>query len=307
MQLWSNRTMSTFKPATRFDTIAIIGKHGDPGATDLLRELADFLASRGHRVVFETGTAPDVHRSGLVALTPDQIGTDADLAIVLGGDGTMLGIARRLAPFGVPLIGVNQGRLGFMTDIASDRMLPVLAEMLDGKLATEQRGLLQGTVLRDGQSIFSGVAFNDIVVARGTGAGMVELRVTVDSHFMYNQRSDGLIVATPTGSTAYALSAGGPILQPDLGGIVLVPIAPHALSNRPIELSDNREIEVAVVSGRDCSVNFDMQALSTLQHRDRVLIRRAAHTVTFLHPVGWSYYDTLREKLHWNEYPSVVG
>ncbi len=307
MQLWSNRTMSTFKPATRFDTIAIIGKHGDPGATDLLRELADFLASRGHRVVFETGTAPDVHRSGLVALTPDQIGTDADLAIVLGGDGTMLGIARRLAPFGVPLIGVNQGRLGFMTDIASDRMLPVLAEMLDGKLATEQRGLLQGTVLRDGQSIFSGVAFNDIVVARGTGAGMVELRVTVDSHFMYNQRSDGLIVATPTGSTAYALSAGGPILQPDLGGIVLVPIAPHALSNRPIVLSDNREIEVEVVSGRDCSVNFDMQALSTLQHRDRVLIRRAAHTVTFLHPVGWSYYDTLREKLHWNEYPSVVG
>ncbi len=299
--------MSTAKPATRFDTIAIIGKHGDPGATDLLRELADFLSSRGHRVVFETGTAPDVHRSGLVALTPDQIGTDADLAIVLGGDGTMLGIARRLAPFGVPLIGVNQGRLGFMTDIASDRMLPVLAEMLDGKLATEQRSLLQGTVLRNGQTIFSGVAFNDIVVARGTGAGMVELRVTVDSHFMYNQRSDGLIVATPTGSTAYALSAGGPILQPDLGGIVLVPIAPHALSNRPIVLSDNREIEIEVASGRDCSVNFDMQALSTLQQRDRVLIRRAAHTVTFLHPEGWSYYDTLREKLHWNEYPSVVG
>lgn len=293
--------------AVRFDTIAIIGKHGDASATDLLRELADFLSSRGHRVVFESGTALDVHRSGLVALTPDQIGAEADLAIVLGGDGTMLGIARRLAPFGVPLIGVNQGRLGFMTDIPSDRMLPVLAEMLDGKLATEQRSLLQGVVQREGQTIFAGAAFNDIVVARGTGAGMVELRVTVDGHFMYNQRSDGLIVATPTGSTAYSLSAGGPILQPDLGGIVLVPIAPHALSNRPIVLSDNREIVIEVASGRDCSVNFDMQALTTLQQQDRVIVRRDRHTVTFLHPEGWSYYDTLREKLHWNEYPSVVG
>lgn len=298
---------SASRPTARFDTIAIIGKHGDAGATDLLRELADFLSSRGHRVVFEAGTAPDLHRSGLVALTPDQIGSEADLAIVLGGDGTMLGIARRLAPFGVPLIGVNQGRLGFMTDIPSERMLPVLADMLDGKVATEQRSLLQGTVERDGQTIFSGTAFNDIVVSRGAGAGMVELRVTVDGHFMYNQRSDGLIVATPTGSTAYALSAGGPILQPDLGGIVLVPIAPHALSNRPIVLSDNREIVIEVASGRDCSVNFDMQALTSLQQRDRVTVKRDGHTVTFLHPQGWSYYDTLREKLHWNEYPSVVG
>ncbi len=295
------------QPTVRFDTIAIIGKHGDAGAPDLLRELADFLASRGHRVVFEAGTAPDVDRSGLVALTPDQIGSEADLAIVLGGDGTMLGIARRLAPFGVPLIGVNQGRLGFMTDIPSDRMLPVLGDMLDGKVATEQRSLLYGRVEREGHTIFAGTAFNDIVVSRGTGAGMVELRVTVDGHFMYNQRSDGLIVATPTGSTAYSLSAGGPILQADLGGIVLVPIAPHALSNRPIVLSDNREIVIEVASGRDCSVNFDMQALTSLQQHDRVTVKRDVHTVTFLHPQGWSYYDTLREKLHWNEYPSVVG
>jgi len=133
------------------------------------------------------------------------------------------------------------------------------------------------------------------------------LRVTVDGHFMYNQRSDGLIVATPTGSTAYALAAGGPILQPQLGGIVMVPIAPHALSNRPIVLSDDREIEIELSSGRDCSVNFDMQSVINLQVHDRVVLKRSRHVVTFLHPLGWSYFDTLREKLHWNEYPSTSG
>jgi len=192
-----------------YPTIAIVGKHGDSSATEDLQQLAAFLEGRGHRVVFESATARDLGRPHDQSVTPEQIGAQAQLAIVVGGDGTMLGIARQLAPFRVPLIGVNQGRLGFMTDIASDRMLPVLADMLDGKLESEQRTLLEGTVLREGKAIFHGVAFNDVVVARGTGSGMVELRVNVDGHFMYNQRSDGLIVATPTGSTAYALSAGG--------------------------------------------------------------------------------------------------
>jgi NAD+ kinase len=299
--------MSKTSSDIRFPTIALIGKHGDVGATDALLELARFLDQRGHSIVFDTTTARDLHRGSAAALSPEQIGEQADLAIVFGGDGTMLGIARRLAPFKVPLIGVNQGRLGFMTDIPADGMLPVLADMLDGSLATEQRSLLEGTVLRGSETILCNVAFNDVVVSRGSGSGMVELRVTVDGHFMYNQRSDGLIVATPTGSTAYALSAGGPILQPDLGGMVLVPIAPHALSNRPIVLSDNREVVIEVASPRDCSLNFDMQSLTNLQQHDRVVVKRAAHTVTFLHPEGWSYYDTLRQKLHWNEYPSVVG
>jgi NAD+ kinase len=296
--------MST-QPA--FPTAAIIGKHGDSPAVEDLLALADFLESRGHRVVFESATALYLNRPVAQSLTPDQIGAQAQLAIVVGGDGTMLGIARQLAPYRIPLIGVNQGRLGFMTDIPSERMLPVLADMLDGKLESEQRFLLEGTVIRDGQPNFQGLAFNDVVVARGTGAGMIELRVTVDGHFMYNQRSDGLIVATPTGSTAYALAAGGPILQPQLGGIVMVPIAPHALSNRPIVLSDDREIEIELSSGRDCSVNFDMQSVINLQVHDRVLLKRSRHVVTFLHPLGWSYFDTLREKLHWNEYPSTSG
>ena len=290
-----------------FPTVAIIGKHGDPPAVEDLLALARFLEHRGHRVVFESSTAIDLGRAASQSLTADQIGAQAQLATVVRGDGPMLGIARQLAPYRVPLIGVNQGRLGFMTDIPSDRMLPVLADMLDGKLESEQRSLLEGTVIRDGQPSFQGLAFNDVVVARGTGAGMIELRVTVDGHFMYNQRSDGLIVSTPTGSTAYALAAGGPILQPQLGGIVMVPIAPHALSNRPIVLSDDREIEIEVSSGRDCSVNFDMQSVTKLQVGDRVLLKRSRNVVTFFHPLGWTYFDTLREKLHWNEYPSTSG
>jgi NAD+ kinase len=136
---------------------------------------------------------------------------------------------------------------------------------------------------------------------------MAELRVDVDTHFMYNQRSDGLIISTPTGSTAYALSAGGPLLHPTLGGIVLVPIAPHALSNRPIVLPDSSEIQVEIVRGRDITVNFDMQTFASLQAQDRIIIKRSPHAITFLHPEGWSYYNTLREKLHWNEYPSTDG
>jgi len=151
------------------------------------------------------------------------------------------------------------------------------------------------------------MAFNDIVVSRGAGSGMVELKVDVDNHFMYNQRSDGLIISTPTGSTAYSLSAGGPLLHPSLSGIVMVPIAPHALSNRPIVLPDSSRICIEIAAGRDISVNFDMQSFASLLHGDRIIINRSAHTVSFLHPEGWSYYGTLREKLHWNKYPSVEG
>jgi NAD+ kinase len=290
-----------------FKTIAIIGKHLAAGSTESLSTLVEFLHVRGHQVVLEGDTARNIALTGFPAMTPAEIGQHADAAIVVGGDGTMLGIARQLAPYDVPMIGINQGRLGFMTDIPLERMLPLLDDMLSGKIESEQRSLLEGSVVRDGDTIFSGLAFNDVVVSRGAGSGMVELRVEVDGNFMYNQRSDGLIVATPTGSTAYALSAGGPLLHPSLTGIVMVPIAPHALSNRPIVLPDTKEIMIEVISGRDISVNFDMQSLASLLHHDRILIRRSAHTITFLHPHGWSYYATLREKLHWNEYPSLEG
>jgi len=240
-------------------------------------------------------------------MTVAEIGEQGSYAVVMGGDGTMLGIARQLAKYDIPLIGINLGRLGFITDIPVERMLPALGEILQGKATAEKRSLLEGRVMRDGQMMFCGVAVNDVVVARGSGAGMAELRVTVDGQFMYNQRSDGLIVSTPTGSTAYALSAGGPLLHPKVRGIVLVPIAPHALSNRPIAVPDTSEIVVEIVSGRDISVNFDMQTFASLQHGDEIVISRSPNTITFLHPEGWSYYHTLRAKLHWHEYPSYDG
>ncbi|MFL9924411.1 NAD kinase [Herbaspirillum lusitanum] len=288
-------------------TIAIVGKYQTVGIAQILSDIAVFLETHGHTVVFEAETAANVALDGYDAMTPAQIGQYADLAIVVGGDGTMLGIARQLAPYNVPLIGINQGRLGFITDLPLDGMIPALADMLDGKVEAESRSLLDAKVYRAGEQIFHALAFNDVVVSRGATSGMIELTVEVDGRFMYNQRSDGLIVATPTGSTAYALSSGGPILHPSLHGIVLVPIAPHSLSNRPITLSDSCEIVIQVVNGREMSANFDMQSLTSLSHGDRIVIRRSAHKVTFLHPHGWSYFDTLRRKLHWNEYPSVEG
>lgn len=299
----SNLPAAAFQPKT----IAIIGKYLAAGISEPLSEIAEFLTANGHTVVFETETACNIALPTPRTMTPAEIGAHADAAIVLGGDGTMLGIARQLAPYDVPLIGINQGRLGFMTDIPLGRMIPVLADMLLGKVESERRSLLEGSVWRDGQEIFSGVAFNDVVVSRGATSGMVELAVEVDGRFMYNQRSDGLIVATPTGSTAYSLSAGGPLLHPALNGLVLVPIAPHALSNRPIVLPDSSEIMIEVVSGREMSVNFDMQSLASLAHHDRIVIRRSRHSITFLHPQGWTYYATLRQKLHWHEYPSIEG
>ena len=288
-------------------TIALVVRQNTAGIEEPVTSILGFLRQAGHRVVFETDTAASLGIAGIEAMTADEIGEQAALVIVMGGDGTMLGIARQLAKYDIPLIGINLGRLGFITDIPVDRMLPALDEILQGKARAEKRTLLEGRVMRGGEMIYCGVAVNDVVVARGSGAGMAELRVTVDGHFMYNQRSDGLIVSTPTGSTAYALSAGGPLLHPSLQGIVLVPIAPHALSNRPIAIPDTSEIVVEIVSGRDISVNFDMQTFASLQHGDEIVISRSPDTISSLHPEGWSYYHTLREKLHWHEYPSSDG
>jgi NAD+ kinase len=288
-------------------TIALVVRQNTAGIDEPVQAIVDFLRGAGYLPVLELETAANVKVADVAAMTIAEIGARASAAIVVGGDGTMLGVARQLARYKVPLIGINQGRLGFMTDIPIDRMLPVLAEILSGKAKAEERTLLEARVLRDRVEIHCSVAVNDVVVARGSGAGMVELKVSVDGAFMYNQRSDGLIVSTPTGSTAYALSAGGPLLHPSLAGIVLVPIAPHALSNRPIVVPDTSDIVVEIMNGRDISVNFDMQTFTSLQHGDQIIISRSPNTIAFLHPEGWSYYHTLREKLHWNEYPSSDG
>jgi len=294
-------------PPAPQQTIALVVRPNTAGIDEPVRAIVDFLRGGGYQVVFDADTAVHVNVGGVPALTVDEIGERCASAIVVGGDGTMLGMARQLARYDVSLIGINQGRLGFMTDIPIERMLPALGEILSGKAKVEERTLLEARVLRDGREIHCSLAVNDVVVARGTGAGMAELKVSVDGAFMYNQRSDGLIVSTPTGSTAYSLSAGGPLLHPTLAGIVLVPIAPHALSNRPIVVPNTSEIVVEIINGRDISVNFDMQTFTSLQHGDQIVIVRSAHTITFLHPRDWSYYHTLREKLHWNEYPTNEG
>jgi NAD+ kinase len=290
-----------------FGSVAIVGKSSATGIASSVRLIVNFLEASGRTVILEAETARHLGDHGCVTMTPEEIGKGADLVIVVGGDGTMLRIARQLAPFPVPLIGINQGRLGFMTDIPLHRMMHTLQNILKGEFEAEQRSLLDGVVIRGRKTVFHSTALNDIVVARGAQAGLIELQVTVDQKFMYIQRSDGLIVSSSTGSTAYGLSSGGPVLHPRLGGIALTPIAPHALSNRPIVVPDSSEIEVEVISGRSAYANFDMRSFANLHHHDQIHIRRSQHTVTFLHPRGWNYYETLREKLHWNEYPTLQG
>ncbi len=286
---------------SQFRHVALIGKYQAIGSRAALDDIAQFLHSQGCEVSLEADTANNTGLSGYPALTVEQIGAQCDLGLVVGGDGTMLGIGRQLAQYDVPLIGINQGRLGFITDIAFEGYQAVLGPMLRGLHDEERRALMHADVMRDGHCVFSANALNDVVVNRGATAGMVELRVEVDGRFVANQRADGLIIATPTGSTAYALSAGGPLMHPSIAGWLLVPIAPHTLSNRPIVLPDSGEVAIEVVAGRDASANFDMQSLATLLHGDRIVVTRSRHEARFLHPQRWSYFDTLRKKLHWNE------
>ncbi len=286
---------------SQFHHVALIGKYHAHGSRSALESIAHFLSAQGCDVAIEKDTASNTGLTQYPILDVPSIGAHCDLGLVVGGDGTMLGIGRLLAQFGVPLIGINQGRLGFITDIAFEHYQTVLGPMLRGEFEEDRRWMMQAKVVRDGRCVFNATAMNDVVVNRGATAGMVELRVEVDGRFVANQRADGLIIASPTGSTAYALSAGGPLLHPSIAGWILVPIAPHTLSNRPIVLSDTGEITVEIVAGRDASANFDMQSLATLLHGDRITVRRSEYQMVFLHPKGWSYFDTLRKKLHWNE------
>ena len=286
--------------ASRFRHAALVGKYNAQGMRGVLDDIARFLIRQGLEVSLEHDTALNTGITDHGALNAAQIGQQCDIAVVVGGDGTMLGIARQLARFGTPLVGINTGRLGFMTDVAIGQYAEALAPMLAGNYEEERRTMLEGGVWRDGEGIFEGFAMNDVVVSRGPTSSMVELKVNIGSDNVTNLRADGLIIASPTGSTAYALSAGGPILHPGIAGWVLVPIAPHDLSNRPIVLPDAGEISIEIVAGRDASVNFDMQSLASLLHGDRISVRRSQHQVRFLHPRGWSYYATLRGKLHWN-------
>lgn len=293
-------------PSCRFRHAALVGKYQARGIRPILEDVAHLLARAGLDVSLESETAYNTGMTEYPALSIKEIGQQCDVAVVLGGDGTMLAIARELAPFNIPLIGINQGRLGFITDIPLKDVGTTLPLMLRGEYEEDRRAMLAGAVLRpirgDGfETIYEGFAINEVLVSRGATASMVELRAEIDGQFVANYRADGLLVSSPTGSTAYAMSAGGPIMHPSVGGWVIVPIASHTLSNRPLVVSDDVTITIEIVAGKDAGMNFDMQSLASLLHGDRVIVRRSDHHVRFLHPRGWNYYATLRRKLRWNE------
>ena len=284
-----------------FKTVALIGKYKTPGIAEPLLRLAAFLAQKGVTVVVDNLTAEHLKQHPYRVLALEKMGGVVDLAIVLGGDGTMLNIARTLVPFKIPLVGVNQGRLGFLTDLSIDSMQHSIAAMLQGEYVTEQRMLLGTRVLRNGAEVFSSLAFNEVVVHRSNVSSMIEFEVRINGEYLYTQRADGLIMATPTGSTAYALSAGGAIVHPSLNVISLVPVCPHTLSNRPIVVAGDSVIEILMHRTEDVRVRFDSHTHFDLHLQDTLMVTRYPDPVCLLHPVGHSYYHTLREKLLWNK------
>jgi len=282
----------------KFGRVALIGKLRSPEIAESLREVRGLLEARGCEVLVESETAKDLGARGAGY---EAIGKGADLAVVIGGDGTMLAAARNLVGSRVPLIGVNQGRVGFMTDIGHDDMHAALSAVLDGKYTLEERALLDAEILRGKQSIIRAVALNEAVVGKGAQGRLIEFELSIDGEFVYKLRGDGVIVATPTGSTAYALSAQGPILHPAVPALALVPLNPHTLSARPVSVSDRSVIEITLVRSVDARAHFDGFALTDMAEGDRLVLRRSADVVRFVHPPGYRYFATLREKLRWSE------
>ncbi|MDR2925256.1 MAG: NAD(+)/NADH kinase [Azoarcus sp.] len=287
--------------ASPFSNISLIGKFKSADGSEAVLDIARFLRGRGLEPWIEQGTAGRIGRAAndFMTATYEEIADKADLAVVIGGDGTLLNAARRLGERAVPLVGVNLGRLGFLTDLSRVDACRQLGEILDGRYCTESRGMLDAEVVRGGDRIFHTVALNDVVVNRGSLGRMIELELMVDDVFVYNVRSDGMIIATPTGSTAYALAANGPILHPGVGGIALVPLCPHSLTVRPVTLPDSCRIEIVLMPPHDARIHFDGVTYCDVRAGDRLRIMRSSQEVRLLHPESYGYFAMLREKLHW--------
>ena len=291
--------------SVRLKCVGIIGKHGDPSVRDTLLSLVDFLLSRGQEVIIEDVTAGLLDAVHLPAAPLSVIARQCDLAIVVGGDGTLLHAARNLAEENVPLLGVNLGRLGFLTDISPDTMIASLEQILAGEYDEEQRFLLRSTIGTKARPGRPARALNDVVLHKWNIARMIEFEIYVDGRFVDAQRSDGLIVSTPTGSTAYALSGGGPLLAPELNAIVLVPICPHTLSNRPIVISAESLVEIAICDGHHphVRVTCDGQTNMPVRRDESIRISKDDHHIRLLHPRGHDHFNILRSKLGWGEEP----
>ena len=286
---------------TTFSSIGIIGKYMNVTAlqqmqTDLA-DLARHLRAKNLDVWLENNTAQHAELTGFNTASLEDIGNKIDLAIVMGGDGTMLSVARSLIDDDIPLVGINRGRFGFLTDLRAEDMLGSIDKILAGAHQIESRMLLQASICRAGKQVHQSLALNDVVIK--SNLRLIELEVEVDGKFVHKQRGDGLILATPTGTTAYSLSAGGPILHPNLDAIALVPISPHTLSNRPIALNANSKIEVNLVQIDEAYISYDGQFQLPLEQGDKIVVQRAEQEVTLLHPSDYCYFEMLRNKLNW--------
>ena len=288
----------------QFKRVGLIGKtRGDHIATTL-ETLVGYLDRLGVEIRLDESIAGLLADSGHPVLDRHTLAQECDLAIVVGGDGTLLNAARSLAEFGTAVLGVNLGRLGFLVDVSPDEMTHQLDQIMAGQYSEEDRTLLHASVTRDGKMISESTALNDVIIHKRDIARMIELDTWIDGHFLNTNRSDGLIIATPTGSTAYALSGGGPILHPRLAAITLVPICPHTLSNRPVVIDDTSVIEIILHEGTlEATVSCDGQISQPVEAGDHVIIRRHWHALRLLHPPEHEYFSVLRRKLRWSEQP----
>lgn len=282
-----------------FKTVALIGKYNSQEIGDSLDTLSKYFKSKGSKVLIEQQTAFLLDYEGDNVASLSEIGKNSDLAVVLGGDGTMLNIARVLAVYDVPVIGVNRGHLGFLTDLSTHNMIEHFDEILAGNYYTEDRILLQTSVIREDEIVFKSVAFNDAVIDKGSVSRLIEFEMRINNQFVYSQHSDGLIISSPTGSTAYALSAGGPIVHPSLNAIIMAPICPHTLTNRPLVVNSNSVIDIMMLHCADGRVHVDGHYHFDLLAQDCVRIEPYQHNIKLLHPNTHDYYQTLRIKLNW--------
>lgn len=282
-------------------TIGLIVKNSEQMVVDTFRRLNDYLCSKDYSVLLDESVGSVLDDADLVSR--EKLGQQSQLVIVIGGDGTLLSAARSLADFKTPILGINLGRLGFLVDVSPHDMLDVIEQVLSGNYKDERRFLLQAKVMRGNDELKSSYAFNDIVVHIRNVARMIDFSTYIDGVFVNEQRADGLVISTPTGSTAYALSSGGPLIHPSLKAMVLVPICPHTLSNRPIVISANSKVEIVINKNNRSTpqVSWDGQFNFDLQPGDRILIERKSNDVHLIHPEFYDYFQILRAKLRWSE------
>ncbi len=285
----------------KFGRIGLIASLDVPAVLDSLNNLERIFLAAGSQIIFDEGAANLMGRSDTTSMTIEEFSGRVDLGVVVGGDGSMLSATRKLASADIPLLGINRGRLGFLTDISPDdidyRVMPVL----HGEFQSTKRFMLEVNIIRDGNQMESGIALNEVVLHPGMPLSMLEFELYVDGTFAYSQRSDGLIVATPTGSTAYALSAGGPLLFPELDAFSVVPLNPHTLSSRPIALPGNAQIEIYVGARNNFEprLTFDGQNDFDAKPGDKIRVFKHSKEIVFIHPKDNSFFSVCRSKLGW--------